>query len=56
VPFTIQETPNSEVLARLATKLARRLTWTLADDGETLTVMLLTSVTAADAELGQLVA
>jgi hypothetical protein len=48
-PFTDHETAKSDVLVKLASNVLRWLTGNVADDGDTVTLMLLTSVTAADA-------
>ena len=48
-PLTNQETAVSDVLVRVAPKDVRWPTWIVADEGDTVTAMLLTSVTDADA-------
>ena len=55
-PFTSQDTAVSAVLARVAAKEVRWLTWTVADEGDTVTLKLLTSITEADAVSKPLVA
>jgi hypothetical protein len=55
-PFTSQNRAVSAVLFRVAVKDVRWPTWTIADEGDTVTLMLLNSITVADAVSKLLVA
>jgi hypothetical protein len=48
-PFTSQDTAVSDVPVRADAHGVRWLTWTVADEGDTVTLMLLMSITKADA-------